>query len=58
MTTKQFQEEMLEIEKKKLKALETIAHATLYLYNWFEEIDKDNFVKGFDEYVNYIKRIR
>jgi len=34
------------------------AHSTLYLYNWFEEIDKEKFIKGFDEFVNYIKRIR
>ena len=58
MTNKQFQEELIEIERRKLKALESIAHGTLYLYNWFEEIDKELFTKQLDEFTAYIKRIR
>jgi len=54
----EIEEERLEVEKKKLKALESIAHATLYLYNWFEEIDKVELKNQMEEFTNYIKRIR
>jgi hypothetical protein len=42
-TEKDFQEELLIVEQRKVKALEKIANSLDALTVWFEEIDKDEW---------------
>ena len=50
-TKKDSQLEMLELEKKKVKALEKIANSLDALTLWFEEIDKDDWSERIQFYL-------
>ena len=45
-------EEQLELEKKKVKALEKIANSLDALTIWFEEIDKDDWSERIQYYLS------
>ncbi len=50
-TKKDNQQEMLDLEKKKVKALEKIANSLDALTIWFEEIDKDEWSSRLQYYL-------
>ena len=51
-TKKDGQLEMLELEKKKVKALEKIANSLDALTLWFEEIDKEEWSNRIQYYLS------
>lgn len=51
-TKKDSQLEMLELEKKKVKALEKIANSLDALTLWFEEIDKEEWSNRIQYYLS------
>ena len=48
----QFNEDLLEIEKKKVKALEKIANSLDALTIWFDEIDKEEWSNRIQFYLS------
>lgn len=50
-TKKDNQQEMLELEKKKVKALEKIANSLDALTIWFEEVDKEEWSNRIQYYL-------
>jgi hypothetical protein len=50
-TKKDNQQEMLDLEKKKVKALEKIANSLDALTIWFEEVDKEEWSNRIQYYL-------
>jgi len=54
-TTKKTEDKSLELEEKKVKALEKIANSIDALTIWFEEIDKDEWGPRIEWYMSLWK---